>query len=403
VQVKEQTKTLALEGGAPVRDDFLPFARAWLGPEEKQEMMDTLESDWITTGPKTKRFEEEACAYLGTKHAIAVNSCTAALHLSLAAAGIGEGDEVITTPLTFCATANVVLHQRARVVFVDVHADTGNMDPEALAAAITPRTRAVIPVHYAGQPCEMDEILSVAQRHELRVFEDAAHAIGASYRDRPAGTMGDTGSYSFYAIKNMTTGEGGLLSTGDGQLAERARILSLHGISKDAWKRYSSQGSWYYEVMLPGFKYNMSDLQASLGIHQLRKLDGFIERREELSRRYDQGLEDFEEVEVQKPRPDRRHARHLYPILLDLDRLRIDRAQFIEALRAENIGSTVNFIPVHLHPYYREVLGFKEGDYPVSEGIYRRAISLPLFPRMTDADADSVVAAVRKIVEHYRT
>ncbi|MCK4546900.1 MAG: DegT/DnrJ/EryC1/StrS family aminotransferase [Candidatus Eisenbacteria sp.] len=366
-------------------------------------MVDTLTSDWITTGPKTRRFEEKAAEYLGVTHTLALNSCTAALHLSLAAADIGEGDEVITSPLTFCATANVVLHQRARVVFVDVERDTFNLDPEALRSAITEKTKAVIPVHYAGQPCEMDEILSVAREHGLRVFEDAAHAIGATYRGRRAGTMGDTGCYSFYAIKNMTTGEGGLLATNDDEIAERARILSLHGISKDAWKRYSSQGSWFYEVTLPGFKYNMSDLQASLGLHQLAKLDGFIERREQLARRYDRAFEEMEEIEIQRVRPERRHARHLYPVLIDLERLSIDRAQFIEALRAENIGSTVNFIPVHLHPYYRRTFGYQEGDYPVAEEIYRREISLPLFPRMKDSDVDSVVSAVRKIIARYNS
>lgn len=393
---------LAVEGGSPVRKEFLPFARAWLGEEETREMLDTLASDWITTGPKTKRFEENVRAYLGVPHAVAVNSCTAALHLSLAAADIAEGDEVITSPLTFCSTANVVLHQRARVIFADVERDTFNIDPARVRAAIGPRTRAIIPVHYGGHPCEMDDILGLAREHGLRVFEDAAHAIGARYNGRPAGTMGDTGCYSFYAIKNLTTGEGGMLVTGDEALAARAQILSLHGISKDAWKRYSGQGSWYYEVMAPGYKYNMSDIQASLGLHQLEKLDAFIERRAALAERYTGALAGLAEVEVPGVRPGVRHAWHLYPLLINITCLTVDRAQFIEALRAENIGTTVNFIPVHLHPYYREAFGYRKGDFPVAEEIYSREISLPLYPRMEDSDVDSVVEAVRRIVRHYR-
>lgn len=398
----EETKRLALEGGTPVRAEYLPLARAWLAEEEKREILDTLDSGWITTGPKTKQFEAAACEYLGVPHAVGLSSCTAALHLSLAASGIGPGDEVITSPLTFCATANVVLHQGARVVFADVQRDTFNVDPGAIRSAITPRTRAIIPVHYGGHPCEMDAILHLAKEHGLKVFEDAAHAIGARYAEHMAGTLGDTGCFSFYAIKNMTTGEGGMLVTGDEALAERVRILSLHGISKDAWKRYSSQGSWYYEVVLPGFKYNMSDIQASLGLHQLRKLERFIERRQSLVDRYNRGFSDVEEVEVQRVRPGVRHAWHLYPVLLDLERLTIDRAQFIEALRAENIGTTVNFIPVHLQPYYRETFGYREGDFPVAENIYGREISLPLFPAMDDSDADSVIEAVRKILDRWR-
>jgi len=401
-KVKEGTERARSGAEPPVREEFLPFARAWVGEEEIREMLDTLASDWISTGPKTRLFEEQARSYLGVPHAIALSSCTAALHLSVVGSGIGPGDEVITSPLTFCATANVVLHERARVVFVDVERDSFNMNPDLLGAAVTPRTKAIIPVHYGGQPCEMEAILDIAQEHGLKVFEDAAHAIGASYRGRPAGTMGDTGCFSFYAIKNMTTGEGGLLATSDDELAERARILSLHGISKDAWKRYSRQGSWFYEVVSPGFKYNMSDLQASLGLHQLAKLDGFIERREVLARRYDQGFKDLGEIETQKVRPGLKHARHLYPILIALERLTIDRAGFIEALRRENIGTTVNFIPVHLQPYYRETFGYEEGDFPVAEDIYSREISLPLFPRMGESDVDSVIRAVCKVVDRHR-
>lgn len=386
---------------APVRDSFLPFALPDLGEEEINEVVDTLRSGWITTGPKTKRFEDEFRRYIGSKHAIAINSCTAALHIALAAAGVGPGDEVITSPLTFCSTANVIVHLGGTPVFADIGEDH-NIDPSEIERRITPRTKAIIPVHYSGQPCRMDEILACARNHNLLVIEDAAHAVGAKYRDRMIGTIGDVTAFSFYAIKNMTTGEGGMITTDDDELAERMRLLSLHGISKDAWKRYTSEGSWYYEVIYAGYKYNMTDIQAALGIHQLARLEQFLEVRSKYVAMYNEAFGEMPEIRIPIVHTDVRHAWHLYVIQLDLERLVINRAQFIEALRAENIGTSVHFIPVHLHSYYRQTFGHKRGDFPSAERIYDRIVSLPLYPKMTEEDVGDVIAAVNKVVRQHR-
>jgi dTDP-4-amino-4,6-dideoxygalactose transaminase len=382
----------------PVREEFLPPFAPDLGEEEWEEVVDTLQSGWITMGPKTKRFEELFAGYLGTRHAISVSSCTAGLHLALVAKGIGPGDEVVTTPLTFCSTANVVIHQGAVPVLADVEADTLNIDPEQIRKKITARTKAIIPVHLAGQPCEMDEIEAIAEEHKLLVVEDAAHATGAKYKGRMLGTISDVTVFSFYATKNLTTGEGGMITTEDEELAEKMRILRLHGISADAWKRYSDLGSWYYEVLFPGYKYNMTDIQASLGIHQLAKQEKSLEIRQRYAEMYAAAFEDLPEIITPVVKDDVRHAWHLYIIRLDLERLNIDRGQFIEALRKENIGTSVHFIPLHLHPYYRERYGFKKGDFPVAESLYEGIVSLPLYPRMTVEDVEDVIEAVGKVV-----
>jgi dTDP-4-amino-4,6-dideoxygalactose transaminase len=392
-----ETETLASGGGTPVRDRYLPVALPLTGEAEKRELIEALESGWITTGPRVKQFEAALAEMVGAEHVVCVDSCTAALHLALVDLDLQPGDEVVTSPLTFCSTVNTIVHAGGTPVLADVEPDTLNLDPGRLAAAITPRTRAVIPVHYAGHPCEMDAILDLAERHGIPVIEDAAHAIGASYRDRPVGSMGDVTCFSFYATKNLTTAEGGALATDHADRAERARLLSLHGMSKDAWKRYTSAGSWYYEVVAPGFKYNMTDLEAALGLHQLRRLPGFNRRRRELAGRYDAAFRDHPAVEIPAWRREVDHAYHLYPIRLELDHLRIDRARFIEELKAENIGTTVHFIPVHYHPYYRDRLGLSRGDLPVAEAAYERLVSLPLYPGMSDSDADDVIAAVDKI------
>src|SRR3990172_5481140 len=281
---------LAIDGGKPVRADFLPFNRPALGPEEEKEIIETLRSGWLTTGARTRRFESDFAQFTGARHAIGVNSCTAALHLALVANGIGEGDEVITTPITFAATANVIVHTRARPIFVDVEADTLNVDAAQIGAKITRRTRAIIPVHLSGQPCAMDDILAIARKHNLAVIEDAAHAAESVYRGRKVGSIGDATAFSFYATKNVTTGEGGMLTTDDDDLAERVRILSLHGISHDAWKRYTNEGYKHYEVLFPGYKYNMFDLQAALGLHQLAKVEKHWQARKALAEKYDRAL-----------------------------------------------------------------------------------------------------------------
>lgn len=388
--------------GAPVRDDFLPPFAPCLDEREYDEVLDTLQSGWITTGPKTRRFEELFADYVGSPHAIAVSSCTAGLHLALVTGEIGPGDEVITTPLTFCSTANVVVHQGAVPILADVRPDTFNIDPDEIRQRITPRTKAIIPVHLGGQPCEMDEITALAEEHGLLVIEDAAHATGAMYKDRMIGAISEVTVFSFYATKNLTTGEGGMITTDDEELAERMRILRLHGISSDAWKRYTDQGSWYYEVLYPGYKYNMTDMQASLGIHQLAKQEEFLQVRQRYAAMYTDALGDLPEVIAPVAKDHVRHAWHLYTIRLNLELVTINRAQFIEVLRKENVGTSVHFIPLHLHPYYRERYGFKEGDFPVAEGVYESIVSLPCYPRMSARDVEDVIAAVRKVVARSR-
>jgi dTDP-4-amino-4,6-dideoxygalactose transaminase len=388
------------------RASFLPFALPSIGDEEVAEVVDSLRSGWLTTGPKVRRLEADLAAYLGARHALAVSSCTAALHIALTALGIGPGDEVIVPTMTFCSTANVVVHLGARPVLVDVGPDL-NVTPEAIEAGLTPRTRAIVPVHYGGQPCDLEAIHALAARHGLPVVEDAAHAIGASYQGHrigsdPLAAPRSVVCFSFYAIKNMTTGEGGAIATADDELAEKMRLLTLHGMSRDAWKRYTGTGSWYYEVVLPGYKDNMTDIQAALGIHQLRKLDGFIETRRRYARLYDEAFAALPEVETPIIRSGRCHVFHLYPIRLDLEGLAIDRAQFIEELRARNVGTSVHFVPVHLHPFYAGQFGYRPGDLPSAEALYRRIISLPLYPAMTEGDIADVIRAVIEIVQAFR-
>jgi len=386
---------------APVRKNFLPFSRPDIEQTEIDEVVDTLHSGWITTGPKTKEFERRFAEYIGARHAIAVNSCTAALHIALAAAGIGPGDEVITSPLTFCSTANVIVHLGATPVFADI-GDDFNIAPSEIEKRITSHTKSIIPVHHSGQPCRMDEILACARKHNLPVIEDAAHAVGAKFRTRMVGTIGDVTAFSFYAIKNMTTAEGGMITTNSDEAAEKMRLLSLHGISKDAWKRYTSEGSWYYEVVYAGFKCNMTDIQSALGIHQLARLEEFLATRRKYASMYDQAFDQIPEIQTPITNAGVRHAWHLYVIQLNLERLTLNRAQFIESLRAENIGTSVHFIPVHLHPYYRETFGYKRGDLPNTERIYDRIVSLPLYPKMTKTDVYDVIATVKRIVQQHR-
>ena len=385
----------------PRRGEYLPFSPPALGEEEIQEVVETLRSPWITTGPKTRRFEQEFATFLGAPGALAVNSCTAALHTALVSLGVGPGDEVITTPLTFAATVNVIEHVGARPVLVDVSPDTLNIDPERIAEAITARTRAILPVHYGGHPVDLDAVRTLAAMHDLPVVEDAAHALPATYRGRQVGAGPNLVAFSFYATKNMTTAEGGML-TGDPDLLARARTLSLHGMSRDAWKRYERGGSWFYEIVCPGFKYNMTDLQASLGVCQLRKLPRFHERRREVAARYSEAFAPHEALEVPVQRPDVTSAWHLYTLRLRPDALRIHRDAFITELTERNIGVSVHFIPVHLHPFYREKYGFTPDAFPVACGNYRRMLSLPLHPRLTDQDVDDVIDAVLDVVRLHR-
>ena len=392
----------AIEGGKVTRDNFLPFARPLIEQEDIEEVVDTLNSDWLTTGPKTHLFEEEFAKYIGCKYAVAVNSCTAALHISLAALGIGKGDEVITTPYTFISTVNVILQQGAIPVFVDIKPDTFNINPDLIREKINDKTKAIMPVHFGGQPCEMGKIMKIAKDNNLLVIEDAAHAISAEYEGKKIGTIGDATSFSFYPTKNMTTGEGGMVTINDEELKEKLKIWGLHGISKDAWRRYSAEGSWYYEVVCPGYKYNMTDIQASLGLHQLEKLNLFQKKREKIVKAYDEAFKDMQEITIPFVKDNIKHAWHLYVIKIVSEKLKINRNQFIEALKAENIGTSVHFIPVHLQPYYRGTFGFKKGDFPNAEYAFERVISLPLFPKMSDKGVKDVIDAVRKIIEYYK-
>ena len=393
---------LASRGGNPVRSTFLPLTRPSLGPREKQLVLETLESGWITTGPRAHELGRRVAALAGARHGLAVNSATGALHLALAALGVGPGDEVVTSAYTFVACVNVIEHVGARPVLVDVEPDTLCLDPKALERALTGRTRALLPVDYGGHPCDLDAIGALARARGIAVVEDAAHALGAALGGRPIGSLADVTAFSFYATKNLTTGEGGCAVTDDEDLAARMGLLSLHGMNRDAWKRYDDTGSWYYEVTAPGFKYNLSDVLAAIGLAQLERFDEMQRRRREHVARYDALLADVPEVRGPSARPGVTHAWHLYTVALDLERLTCDRARFIEELRAEGIGASVHFIPIHFHPHFRDTLGVHPGEFPVAEDAYRRAISLPLFPDLTPRDLEDVAAAVHKIVAHYR-
>lgn len=384
-----------------MRTEFLSFSPPSLGDAERAEVMDTLHSDWITTGPKTKAFEAKLKDYLGAPDLVALNSCTAGLHVGLVALGIGPGDEVIVPAMTFCATANVVEHVGARPVLVDVCPDTLNLDPEAAAKAITNRTKAIIPVHYAGHPVDLDSIFNLARIHGLVVMEDAAHALPAKYKGVMVGSRSNLAAFSFYATKNLTTIEGGCL-TGDPELVSKARTIGHHGMNRDAWKRFDKSGSWYYEVVLPGFKYNMTDVQAAIGLHQLNRLEGFQRRRREIVAAYEQGFGDLVAIQLPVERPEVESAWHLYVIRLNLEHLAIDRNTFIEELKARHIGTSVHYLPVHMHPFYRDKYGYKPEDCPIAANAFSRMLTLPLHPGLTNEDVQDVVEAVRDIAQAFK-
>jgi dTDP-4-amino-4,6-dideoxygalactose transaminase len=382
------------------RSEFLLFSPPSIGEEEVEEVADTLRSGWITTGPKTRLFESAFANLVEAPASVGLNSCTAGLHLGLLTLGVRPGDEVITTPLTFCACANVVEHLGAIPRFVDVEPDTLNLDPSAVEAAITSRTRAVLAVHYAGHPVDLDAINGIASRHGLGVMEYAAHALPARYKGRLIGSGPNPVAFSFYATKNLTTGEGGML-TGSAELLGRARTLGLHGMSRDAWKRYGPGGSWFYSVDEPGFKYNMADVQAAIGLAQLRKLPRFQQRRREVVAAYNRSFHGVEALELPVQRPDVEHAWHLYVLRLRLEALRIDRNRFIEELAGRNIGTSVHFIPIHLHPYYQRKYRYVPAAFPVAWSNYQRLLSLPLNPMLSDSDVNDVIEAVLDIVRRF--
>ncbi len=397
-----QHHKLAIDGGLPVRTKFLPFGAPCLGEEEIAEVVDTLRSGWIGTGPKAQRFEEEFAAYVGAKYAISLNSCTAGLFLSLAALGVGPGDEVITTPLTFAATVNVIEHVGARPVLADIDPLTLNIDPELVERAITPRTKVIFPVHFGGLACDMDALQSLAERHGLAIVEDAAHATGTRYHGRMVGAIGRLTNFSFYANKNLTTAEGGMLTTDDAALDEKIRVLRLHGLSRDAWKRFATRRLMRSDVLVPGYKFNMPDLAASLGIHQLHKQERFLEIREAHARVYDTAFADLPVRTQPRPSDARdRHGLHLYVLLLEPGRWKVHRDQLVDALLAEGIGAALHYRAIHAHPYYREKYSYRPEDYPHAYAAGENILSLPLTPGMAEADLQDVIAAVRKVAEAY--
>jgi perosamine synthetase len=381
---------------------FIPFHLPDIGDEEIHSVVETLRSGWLTTGIKTKQFEKEFAEWVGASHAVALNSCTAALHLALEAVGVTAGDEVIVPTMTFAATAEVVHYFKARPVLVDCQSDTLNIDVDQVKKAISPRTKAIIPVHFAGQPCEMDRILEMAQSRNIKVIEDAAHALPAKYRGKMVGTLGDITCFSFYATKTMTTGEGGMATTENSEWAERMRILSLHGISRDAANRYTPEGSWYYEICYPGYKYNLTDIAAALGIPQLHKCDRFGTIRQRYATLYNEGFKEIPEITVPYVAEDVEHAWHLYVIQLDLGRLRIGRNEMIDLLKKQGIGTSVHFIPLHLHPYYSNNTTYAQKNFPVANQAFKRIISLPIYPRMTDAEVQRVIEVVTRLIQENR-
>ena len=382
------------------RREFLSFFQPAVGQEEIEEVVDTLRSGWITTGPKTEQFEARFKSRVDAPAALAISSCSAGLHLALLSVGVRPGDEVITTPMSFCAGANVIEQVRATPRFADVEADTLNLDPRAIEDAVTPRTRAILAVHYAGHPAELDTIQDIAQRHRLALIEDASHAVTSSYKGRLIGSSENPAAFSFHATKNVTTGEGGML-TGSAELVSRARMLALHGMSGEAWKRYTSGSSWFYEVDVPGFKYGMTDIQAALGLAQLRKLSEFQRRRREIAALYSSAFREVDALEIPAERPEVEHAWHLYVLRLRLGALRIGRNRFAHELRARNIGTSVHFIPIHLHPYYHRKYHYRPEQFPVSLGNYQRMLSLPIHPRLSDRDVSDVVEAVLDVVTRF--
>ena len=382
--------------------NFLLFHRPFIADEEIDEMVDTLRSGWLSMGPKTIRFEEGFNEYIGSKRSVAVSSWTAAGHLSLEALGIQRDDEVIVPTMTFPATAEIVCYFGAKPVIVDVDKDTLNISVEAIEKAITPKTKAIIPVHYGGQPCDMDEITEIAKAHNLKVLEDAAHSLPGFYKGKKIGTISDITCFSFYATKTLSTGEGGMICTNDEEIAERCAIMRMHGINRNAWKRYSESGSWYYEVVAPGYKYNFTDLQASLGIPQLKKVDDMWNSRKKIAARYTEVLKDEETLTLHTIKQDRESSWHLFPVRLNLEMLVKNRAQIIDELKKNNVGVGVHFMPVHQHLFYAETFGLQDRDYPVASSVFPQLMSLPIYPGMSDENVDKVITVLKDILKKFK-
>ncbi len=383
------------------RDEFLPYCRPYFDDDELNRVADVLKSGWWTKGAVTREFEKVFAEYVGAKYAVAVNSCTAAMHIALVAKGIGEGDEVISTPMTFCSTINTIVHTGAKPVLVDIDSKTGLIDVDKIEAAITEKTKAIVPVHYAGQSCDMDKINAIAEKYGLFVLEDCAHALSTEYKGKKIGSMGNACAYSFYVTKNISTAEGGMLTTDDEELYEKASVLSLHGMSKNAWSRYGTKGDWKYEVCDPGFKYNLTDIAAALGIAQMNKLDEMQDIRTEYAEIYNKAFDKIDGITYLKDNGLGKNSAHLYVIQIDKNKFDIDRDTFIELLKEYNIGTSVHFIPICMHPYYINNFGYKKGDFPETEKMFEGIISLPLYPSMTREDVMYVIEAVREIAREH--
>lgn len=399
--ISASPQSLAINGGTPVRSSFLPYGRQSVDEEDIQAVVEVLRSDWLTTGPKVGEFEAAFAARVGARHAVSFSSGTAALHGAAYAAGLKPGDEAITTPMTFAATANCLLYQGARPVFADVSLDTLNLDSQNLEKKISAKTRAILPVDYAGHPADLTAILEIAQRHQLIVIEDACHALGAESHGKRVGSLADLTVFSFHPVKHITTGEGGMVTTNRPEFAETLRRFRNHGISSDARQRQSA-GQWHYEMELLGYNYRLPDIACALGIQQLKKLDANLARRRAIAALYSAAFREIAGVIPPGVRVEANPAWHLYPIRLDVEKIGVDRATIFRALRAENIGVNVHYIPVHMHPYYRRQFGYKGGEFPVAEDAYSRLISLPMFHGMSDRDVEDVVTAVSKVIGSYR-
>lgn len=390
----------AIDGGIPIRkkENFLVFGKPFFEEVEIEEVVGCMRRGWIGTGPIVKQFEVDFASYKNINHAIALSSCTAALHLSMIAAGIGHGDEVITTPMTFCATINSILHCGATPVLVDCNKDTMNIDPSGIEEKITSRTKAILPVHFAGRCCDMDSIGRIAKAYDLLIIEDSAHAVESEYHGKSAGTFGDFGCFSFYVNKNITTGEGGMVITKEDHFASRIKVLGLHGMSKDAWKRFSDEGYRHYQVIQAGYKYNMMDIQAAIGIHQLKNINSYWNKRKNIWYKYNKAFSDLPCITPVEPENNTKHAYHLYTPFIDIDNLKKDRDWVLNALTSENIGVGVHYQPVHLHPYYHQEFGWEKGDFPNAEWIGERTLSLPLSAFLRDEDVEDVISAFRKVL-----
>lgn len=394
---------LAINGGKPIRDKMLPYGHQWIDEEDIKAVSEVLHSDWITQGPKVAEFEKEFARYIGARYTVAVNSGTAALHTACFAANIEKDDEVITTPITFVASANCVIYQRGTPVFADIDADTLNIDPEEIEKKITKKTKALIPVDFTGLPVDLKEIQKIAQENNLVIIEDASHALGATYKGSKIGSISDMTIFSFHPVKHITTGEGGMITTNNKEYYERLKLFRTHGITKDKDKLLKYDGPWYYEMQELGYNYRLTDFQCALGLSQLKKIDRIIQRRREIVKKYNCEFKDMPEIKIPEINlATSNPAWHIYIIQLDLKRLKIGRREIFETLRTENIGVNVHYIPIHLQPYYQKRFGYRLGDFPKAENYYSRSITLPIFPKMSDKDVDDVIKAVKKVINYYK-